>query len=43
MSPAQQEQQRRSFAYGNANISNSAVTKKMIDDAAARLAAEGRK
>jgi hypothetical protein len=28
------EQQRRSFAYRNANISNPAVTRKMIDDAA---------
>lgn len=38
MTPVQREQQRRSFAYGNTKIENDRITKKMIDDAAKRLA-----
>ena len=37
MSEAQKEQQRRSFAYGNANIENERVTRKMIDEAAEKV------
>lgn len=37
MTPEQQEQQRRSFAYGNANIENERVTREMVDDAAEQL------
>ena len=38
MSVGDREQQRRSFAYGNANIENAAVTKEMIDEVAERMA-----
>lgn len=38
MSAADKEAQRRSFAYGNANIENERVTREMIDEAAAKLA-----
>ncbi|MEA2463274.1 MAG: hypothetical protein QOJ98_1021 [Acidobacteriota bacterium] len=31
LSPAEQEEQRRSFAYGNANIENSHVTRETVD------------
>ncbi len=34
MTPEEQEAQRRSFAYGNAKISNPAVTREMVDRAA---------
>jgi hypothetical protein len=37
MSEAQKEQQRRSFAYGNANIENERVTREMIDEAAEKV------
>lgn len=37
MSPADKEAQRRSFAYGNANIENERVTRAMIDAAAEKL------
>jgi hypothetical protein len=40
MSPGDREAQRRSFAYGNANIENEAVTRRVIDEVANRLAAE---
>jgi len=36
MTPEQREEQRRSFAYGNAKISNPSVTREMIDLAAER-------
>ena len=36
--PAQQEEQRRSFAYGNTKIENDLITRQMIDEAAERLA-----
>jgi len=38
MTPAQQEEQRRSFAYGNTKIENDLITREMIDEAAERLA-----
>ncbi len=34
MTPAEKEEQRRSFAYGNANIENSAVTREIVDNVA---------
>ena len=34
MSPQEKEEQRRSFAYGNAKIENDHITKQMIDKAA---------
>ena len=36
MSSEDKEAQRRSFAYGNANIENDRVTREMVDAAAAR-------
>ena len=41
MTPAQQEEQRRSFAYGNTQIENDLITREMIDEAADRLAKKG--
>lgn len=41
MTPAQQEEQRRSFAYGNTKIENDLITRQMIDEAADRLARKG--
>jgi len=40
MSPVEREQQRRSFAYGNANIENEAVTKDVIEEVANRMVRE---
>ncbi len=40
MTPEEQEEQRRSFAYGNSKIENDRITRKMIDQEADRLAAE---
>ena len=40
MTPAQEEAQRRSFAYGNTKIENDRITRQTIDEAAAAL--EGR-
>jgi hypothetical protein len=40
MSPVEREQQRRSFAYGNANIENEAVTKDVIEEIANRMVRE---
>lgn len=37
MTPADKEAQRRSFAYGNANIENERVTKETVDKEAERL------
>ncbi len=37
MTPADKEAQRRSFAYGNAQLSNPSVTREMVDRAAERL------
>lgn len=41
MTPAEQEEQRRSFAYGNTKIENDLITRKMIDEAAERIAKKG--
>lgn len=41
-SEAEQEQQRRSFAFGNANIENPRVTRDMIERAAEELANDHR-
>lgn len=38
MTDADKEAQRQSFAYGNANIENSNVTKEMVEAAAKRIA-----
>jgi hypothetical protein len=37
MSPADEEEQRRSFAYGNTKIENDLITREMIDEAAEKL------
>jgi hypothetical protein len=37
LSEAEQEEQRRSFAYGNANIENDRVTRETIDQQAEEL------
>lgn len=37
MTAAEQEGQRRSFAYGNAHIENARVTKAMVDEAAKKI------
>jgi hypothetical protein len=38
MSRDEKEAQRRSFAYGNANIENTRVTREMVDKVADRIA-----
>lgn len=40
MSSKEREEQRRSFAYGNANIENEAVTKDVIEEVANRMLGE---
>jgi hypothetical protein len=35
--PEQKEEQRRSFAFGNANIENPRVTRKIVDEEAEAL------
>lgn len=40
MTPAEQEEQRRSFAYGNAAIENAHITRDMIDTQADLMRAE---
>jgi hypothetical protein len=40
MTPVELEQQRRSFAYGNANIENEAVTRDVIEEVAERMVRE---
>lgn len=37
MSPEEKEAQRRSFAYGNAHLSNPNVTREMVDEEAEKL------
>ncbi|HKR62101.1 MAG TPA: hypothetical protein VJZ00_00100 [Thermoanaerobaculia bacterium] len=37
LTAAEQEEQRRSFAYGNANIENSQVTRETVDQQAEEL------
>ncbi|WP_439363115.1 hypothetical protein ACNJYD_20010 [Bradyrhizobium sp. DASA03005] len=41
-SPAEREEQRRSFAYGNTAFENSLITREMIDRQADKLAADER-
>jgi len=41
LSPTQKEEQRRSFAYGNANIENGRITKEMVAMEADVLSARG--
>jgi hypothetical protein len=38
MTPVEQEEQRRSFAYGNTAIENPRITREMIDEEAEKLA-----
>ena len=38
MSALEQEEQRRSFAYGNAGFENERITRAMIDEQAEKLA-----
>ncbi|HEY7230119.1 MAG TPA: hypothetical protein VH558_07095 [Pseudolabrys sp.] len=38
--PAQKEEQRRSFAYGNTRFENDRITREMVDREAERLARE---
>lgn len=38
MSDSEKEAQRRSFAYGNAHIENTRVTRAMVNEAADKLA-----
>lgn len=40
MTAHEQEEQRRSFAYGNTKIENDRVTREMVDAAARQLAEE---
>lgn len=42
MSDQEQEEQRRSFAYGNAHIENERVTREMVDEAADKRRRESR-
>jgi hypothetical protein len=42
MSASEQEEQRRSFAYGNAHIENERVTRAMVDEAADKHVRERR-
>ena len=37
MTSSEQEEQRRSFAYGNANIENARVTRETVDQQATEL------
>lgn len=41
MSPEDKEEQRQSFAFGNANIENSKVTKAVVKAAAKRVGHRG--
>lgn len=37
MTPSEAEQQRRSFAFGNTNIENDRVTRRVVDEQAEKL------
>ncbi|MGE0652356.1 MAG: hypothetical protein AB7P12_11485 [Alphaproteobacteria bacterium] len=37
MTAEQQEQQRRSFAYGNAGLENDLITREMVDEQAEKM------
>jgi len=39
MTPAEKEEQRRSFAFGNTNIENERITRQIVDEAAEALEA----
>ncbi len=39
MTGDEQEEQRRSFAYGNAGLENDRITRKMVDEQAEKLKA----
>jgi Fic family protein len=41
LSSEEQEEQRRSFAYGNANIENARVTRETVDREAEQLQKQG--
>lgn len=41
--PAQREEQRRSFAYGNTAFENSRITREMVDRQAEKLAANDKR
>ncbi|WP_237353230.1 hypothetical protein [Xanthobacter sp. YC-JY1] len=41
--PEQQENQRRSFAYGNTSFENERITREMVDEQAEKLARQDRK
>jgi hypothetical protein len=43
ISPAEQEEQRRSFAYGNTHFENERITRETVDRAAEALKAEDEK
>jgi hypothetical protein len=40
LTPAEKEEQRRSFAYGNTKIENARITREMVDQEAERLQEE---
>lgn len=40
MTGDEQEEQRRSFAYGNAGLENDRITREMVDEQAEKLKAE---
>ena len=40
MTPEDREEQRRSFAYGNANIENARVTREIVNQEADKLVAQ---
>jgi len=40
LTPAEKEEQRRSFAYGNTKIENARITREMVDKEAERLKEE---
>lgn len=40
MSSVEKEEQRRSFAYGNAHIENERVTREMVNEAAEKISKE---
>lgn len=42
LTPLEQEEQRRSFAYGNAKIENDLITRETVDEQAEELRAVGR-
>ncbi len=41
MTPADWEEQRRSFAYGNCKVENDLVTREMVDEEADRIGLRG--